>query len=135
MRDANRRIRTAIARINAFLQEHVSGMAVVQLFNREQKSRTKFAELNHIHMVAYKDAIDAFSFFYPGVEFLSMAGIALLSWVGGSARDCGHVRNRRADGVHDVRAAVFPADSGFERKIQYFAERHGGFGAHFPAAG
>ncbi len=83
VRDANRRIRTAIARINAFLQEHVSGMAVVQLFNREQKSRTKFAELNHTHMVAYKDAIDAFSFFYPGVEFLSFAGIALLSWVGG----------------------------------------------------
>ena len=83
VRDANRRIRTAIARINAFLQEHVSGMAVVQLFNREEKSRAKFAELNHTHMVAYKDAIDAFSFFYPGVEFLSFAGIALLSWVGG----------------------------------------------------
>ena len=83
VRDANRRIRTAIARINAFLQEHVSGMAVVQLFNREQKSCAKFAELNHTHMVAYKDAIDAFAFFYPGVEFLSFAGIALLSWVGG----------------------------------------------------
>ena len=40
VRDANRRIRTAIARINAFLQEHISGMAVVQLFNRERKSRT-----------------------------------------------------------------------------------------------
>ncbi len=84
VRDANRRIRTAIARINAFLQEHVSGMAVVQLFNREQKSRAKFEELNRTHMIAYKDAIDAFSLFYPGVEFLSMAGIALLSWVGGS---------------------------------------------------
>src|ERR1700685_3815568 len=83
VRDANRRIRTAIARINAFLQEHVSGMAVVQLFKREHKSRAKFAELNHTHMVAYKDAIDAFSFFYPGVEFLSFAGIALLSWIGG----------------------------------------------------
>ncbi|MFZ3216245.1 MAG: ABC transporter ATP-binding protein [Candidatus Acidiferrales bacterium] len=83
VRDANRRIRTAIARINAFLQEHVSGMAVVQLFNREEKSRAKFAELNRTHMVAYKDAIDAFAFFYPGVEFLSFAGIALLSWVGG----------------------------------------------------
>ena len=50
VRDANRRIRTAIARINAFLQEHVSGMAVVQLFNREQKSREKFEELNRTHM-------------------------------------------------------------------------------------
>jgi ATP-binding cassette subfamily B multidrug efflux pump len=83
VRDANRRIRTAIARINAFLQEHLSGMAVVQLFNREHKSREQFKELNRIHMVAYKDTIDAFSFFYPSVEFLSMGGIALLSWFGG----------------------------------------------------
>ena len=91
VRDANRRIRTAIARIKRFLQEHISGMAVVQLFNRERKSRAKFAELNRIHMEAYKDAIDAFSFFYPAVEFLSMGGIALLYWVGGMQRDCGNV--------------------------------------------
>lgn len=83
VRDANRRIRTAIARINGFLQEHISGMSVVQLFNREAKSRTQFAKLNEIHMEAYKDAIDAFSYFYPGVEFLSMSGIALVYWIGG----------------------------------------------------
>ena len=83
VRNANRQIRTAIARINAFLQEHISGMSVVQLFNREVKSRSQFAELNRIHMEAYKDAIDAFAFFFPAVEFLSMAGIALLCWQGG----------------------------------------------------
>jgi ATP-binding cassette, subfamily B, multidrug efflux pump len=83
VRDANRRIRVAIARINGFLQEHISGMAVVQLFNREQKSLEQFRELNRIHMEAYKDSIDAFSFFFPGVEFLSMVGIALLYWTGG----------------------------------------------------
>jgi len=83
VRDANRRIRTAIARINGFLQEHISGMSVVQLFNRESKSREQFSEFNRIHMEAYKDAIDAFSYFYPGVEFLSMGGIALVYWVGG----------------------------------------------------
>jgi len=83
VRDANRRIRTAIARINGFLQEHISGMAVVQLFNRERKSRSQFSELNKAYMEAYKDAIDAFSYFYPGVEFLSMAGIALVYWMGG----------------------------------------------------
>jgi ATP-binding cassette, subfamily B, multidrug efflux pump len=83
VRDANRIIRTAIARINGFLQEHISGMSVVQLFNRERKARKQFAELNRIHMEAYKDAIDAFSFFFPGVEFLSMGGIALLFWVAG----------------------------------------------------
>jgi ATP-binding cassette, subfamily B, multidrug efflux pump len=83
VRDANRRIRTAIARINGFLQEHISGMHVVQLFNRERKSREQFADFNRVHMEAYKDAIDAFSYFYPGVEFLSMGGIALVYWVGG----------------------------------------------------
>jgi len=83
VRDANRGIRTAIARINGFLQEHISGMSIVQLFNRERKARKQFAELNRIHMEAYKDAIDAFSFFFPAVEFLSMSGIALLFWVAG----------------------------------------------------
>ncbi|MGA8011220.1 MAG: ABC transporter ATP-binding protein [Candidatus Acidiferrales bacterium] len=83
VRDANRGIRTAIARINGFLQEHISGMSIVQLFNRESKARKQFAELNRIHMEAYKDAIDAFSFFFPAVEFLSMSGIALLFWVAG----------------------------------------------------
>src|ERR1700691_114092 len=48
VRNANRRIRTAIARINAFLQEHISGMAIVQLFNREWKSRKQFEELNRV---------------------------------------------------------------------------------------
>ncbi|HUA01060.1 MAG TPA: ABC transporter ATP-binding protein [Candidatus Aquilonibacter sp.] len=84
VRDANRRIRTAIARINGFLQEHISGMSIVQLFNRERKSQEQFAVFNRIHMEAYKDAIDAFSYFYPGVEFLSMGGIALVYWVGGA---------------------------------------------------
>src|SRR5579863_10320755 len=83
VRDANRRIRTAIARINGFLQEHLSGMSIVQLFNREQKSCAQFADLNRIHMEAYKDAIDAFSYFYPAVELLSMSGVALLYWYGG----------------------------------------------------
>ncbi len=131
VRDANRRIRTAIARINGFLQEHISGMAVVQLFNREQKSRAQFAELNRIHMEAYKDAIDAFSYFYPAVELLSMSGVALLYWVRRHSRDRGHPYARRADFVHSVCAALLPADSGPERKIQHSAGGDGGFRAHF----
>lgn len=83
VRDANRRIRTAIARINAFLQEHISGMAVVQLFNRERKAREQFAKLNRTHMEAYKDAILAFALFYPAVEFLGVTAVALLLWFGG----------------------------------------------------
>src|SRR6201981_251859 len=83
VRDANRTIRTASARINGFLQEHISGMSVVQLFNRERKSRAQFAELNRIHMEAYKDAILAFALFYPGVEFLGVVAIIVVFWYGG----------------------------------------------------
>ncbi len=83
VRDANRRIRTAIARINAFLQEHISGMSVVQLFNRERKARAQFAELNRIHMEAYKDAILAFALFYPAVEFIGVVAIIVSFWYGG----------------------------------------------------
>jgi ATP-binding cassette subfamily B protein len=82
-REANRRIRTAIARINAFLQEHISGMTVVQLFNRERKAREQFEEVNRAHMIAYKDAIFAHAVFYPAVEFLGVAAVALLLWFGG----------------------------------------------------
>ena len=84
VRDANRKIRTAIARINAFLQEYISGMAVVQLFNREQKARDEFKKRNQENMLAWRDAILAYALFYPAVEFLSFATIALIYWSGGS---------------------------------------------------
>jgi ATP-binding cassette subfamily B multidrug efflux pump len=73
-----RRIRVAIARINAYLSEHVSGMAVLQLFNRESKSNEEFDEINRRHMLAFKDAIKAYGWFYPVVEFLAMLALALL---------------------------------------------------------
>jgi ATP-binding cassette subfamily B multidrug efflux pump len=84
VRDANRRIRTAIARINSFLQEYISGMGVVQLFNREQKAREEFARRNKDNMLAWRDAILAYALFYPVVEFLSFATIALIYWAGGT---------------------------------------------------
>ncbi len=83
VRDANRRIRTAIARINAFLQEHISGMSVVQLFSHQKKSRDQFAVFNRMHMEAYKDAILAFALFYPAVEFLGVVAIITVFWYGG----------------------------------------------------
>ena len=92
VREANRRIRTAIARINAFLQEHISGMSVVQLFNRERKARDQFAVFNRLHMEAYKDAILAFALFYPGVELLSMAAIGVVFWYGGLQSFAGFVK-------------------------------------------
>jgi len=84
VRDANRRIRTAIARINAFLQEYVSGMSVVQIFNREEKAVAEFSKRNRDNMLAWRDAILAYALFYPAVEFLSFATIALIYWAGGN---------------------------------------------------
>jgi ATP-binding cassette, subfamily B, multidrug efflux pump len=84
VRDANRRIRTAIARINAFLQEYISGMSVVQLFNRERKAVDEFENRNRDNMLAWRDAILAYALFYPAVEFLSFATIALIFWSGGN---------------------------------------------------
>lgn len=83
VREANRKIRTAIARINAFLQEYISGMSVVQLFNRERKARAEFAKRNRDNMLAWRDAILAYALFYPAVEFLNFATIALIYWAGG----------------------------------------------------
>jgi ATP-binding cassette subfamily B protein len=83
VREANRRIRTAIARINSFLQEYISGMSVVQIFNREQKAKEEFERRNQDNMRAWRDAILAFALFYPAVEILSVAAIALIFWVGG----------------------------------------------------
>jgi ATP-binding cassette subfamily B multidrug efflux pump len=83
VREANRKIRTAIARINAFLQEYISGMSVVQLFNRERKAREEFERRNRDHMLAFKDAILAFALFYPAVEILSVSAITLIYWTGG----------------------------------------------------
>ncbi len=83
VRDSYRRIRTAIARINSYLQEHVSGMVVLQLFNRERKAYNRFSEINRSHMDAYKDAIMAYAVYYPVVDFFSAIAIACVIWFGG----------------------------------------------------
>jgi ATP-binding cassette subfamily B protein len=84
VRDSYRRIRTAIARINAYLQEAVSGMLVLQLFNREKRAFNKFSDINASHMEAFKDAIMAYSVYYPVVEILSALAIASIIWWGGN---------------------------------------------------
>ena len=78
-----RRIRVAIARINAYLQEHIVGIGVLQLFNRERKSAGEFDEINRQHMYAYKDTITAYGWFYPVVEFLAYLSLALILSYGG----------------------------------------------------
>ncbi len=125
-----RRIRVAIARINAYLQEHLTGMAVLQLFNREGRSVQEFDQINRAHMEAFKDAIIAYGWFFPAVEFLSMLALA----PGARLRRLPHPPrrhdDRRAGGVLSVRHAAFPAHPGPEREVQHPAIGHGGGRAH-----
>ena len=83
VRESYRRVRAAIARINSFTQEHVSGMRVVQLFNREKRAYEDFEAVNRLHMIAFKDTIFAYALYYPAVELLSAVAIALVIWRGG----------------------------------------------------
>jgi ATP-binding cassette subfamily B protein len=83
VRESYRRVRTAIARINSFTQEHVSGMSVVQLFNREERAFNDFEAVNKQHMIAFKDTIFAYALYYPAVDILSAVAVALVLWLGG----------------------------------------------------
>ena len=83
VRESYRRVRAAIARINSFTQEHISGMAVVQLFNREERAFKDFEDVNRLHMIAFKDTIFAYALYYPAVDVLSSVAIALVVWRGG----------------------------------------------------
>ncbi len=78
-----RRIRVAIARINSYLQEHITGIVVLQLFNREAKSSAEFDEINRQHMDAFKNTITAYGWFYPVVEFLAYIALASILSYGG----------------------------------------------------
>jgi ATP-binding cassette subfamily B multidrug efflux pump len=112
-----RRIRVAVARINSFLQEHVNGMAVLQLFNREARSREEFAAINRDHMEAFKDSITAYGWFYPMVEFLGMLSMAMLLAYGG-------YRNRQGAISLGVLVAFFQYGLRFFRPIQDLSEKY-----------
>src|SRR3954471_3406943 len=117
VRDSYRRIRVAIARINSYLQEHVSGMMVLQLFNREERAYQRFSQVNEVHMEAFKDAIMAHAVYYPIVELLSATAIACVIWYGGG------------DVIHNtttlgVLAAFIQYAQRFFRPIQDFSEKY-----------
>ena len=83
VREAFRDIRLRLARLNAFLQERLSGMRVVQLFGREEASARRFAALNREHLDAHLRSITIYAVFFPVVEVLTAVAIALLLWYGG----------------------------------------------------
>lgn len=83
VREAFRDIRLRLARLNAYLQERLSGMRVVQLFGREADSAARFAALNRDHLEAHRRSITIYAVFFPVVEFLTAVAMALLLYYGG----------------------------------------------------
>ncbi len=112
-----RRIRVAIAKINAYLQEHIAGIVVLQLFNREDRSKEEFDKINRDHMIAFKDSITAYGWFYPAVEFLGMLALALILAYGG-------LRIRQGALSLGVLVAFFQYGLRFFRPIQDLSEKY-----------
>jgi len=83
VREAFRDIRTRLARLNAYLQERLSGMRVVQLFGREADSAARFSALNREHLEAHLRSITIYAVFFPVVEVLTAVAMALLLYYGG----------------------------------------------------
>lgn len=83
VREAYRDIRIRIARINAFLQERITGMSVVQLFGREEAAASRFARINESHLQAHLRSITYYALFFPAIEILTAVAVALILWYGG----------------------------------------------------
>ena len=83
VRDTYRTVRLLIARINALLQENITGMATVQLFRRESRSFATFEAVNRDHMAANVRSVFYYAVFYPAIEIVSALAAALILWFGG----------------------------------------------------
>ncbi len=75
-------VREKVAQLNAFVQEHISGMRIVQIFNAQEKEYKKFEKLNHEHFVANDKSVLYYSIFFPTVEVILALAISLLVWYG-----------------------------------------------------
>ncbi|MGH7546320.1 MAG: ABC transporter transmembrane domain-containing protein, partial [Gemmatimonadota bacterium] len=82
-RDAYREIRLRLARLNAFLAERVTGISVVQLFNREAREQARFEELDRDYLKAHLRSIRYYALFFPAIEVLGASALALILWYGG----------------------------------------------------
>jgi ATP-binding cassette subfamily B multidrug efflux pump len=82
-RESYRDVRLQVARINTFMQEHITGMLVDQIFNREKKSYQKFSDINAAHRDANIKSIFYYALFYPGVELIGAIAVGLIIWYSG----------------------------------------------------
>ena len=91
VRDAYRDTRKQVARLNSFLQEHVTGMRIVQLFGREEEEMQRFKGINDDHQQAHIKTIFYFALFWPMVDLVASAALGLIIWYGGLSAMVGGV--------------------------------------------
>ena len=84
VRVSYRRVRTRLARLNGFLQEHLQGLDVLKVFNTEGKETRKFDQVNHDHYAAHLQNLFHYAVFFPVVELIGALALALILWYGGS---------------------------------------------------
>lgn len=82
-RESYRDVRLYLARLNAYMQEHVTGMSVVQIFNKQEDEFNKFSLINDDYKKTNIQSIFYYAVFYPGVELLSAIAVGLIIWYGG----------------------------------------------------
>ena len=116
VREAFRDIRVRLARLNAYLQERLSGMRVIQLFGREQDSAEQFAALNRDHLQAHLRSITVYAVFFPVVEVLTAVATALLLYYGG-------LRTIRGSLTVGVLAAFIQLTRRFFQPLQDLSEK------------
>lgn len=76
-------VRTAVSNLNSFVQEHITGMNIVQIFNSEKREMEKFREINAEHQKANINSVLYYAIYFPVAEVISAAGIGLIVWFGG----------------------------------------------------
>ena len=134
VRETYRQVRTWVARINAFLQENITGMATVQLFRRERVNFERFEAINAAIAGANVDSLFYYAVFYPAIELVSALAAAADHLVRRRMGAGRHADARHAGGVPAVRAAILPADQRHVGEVQPAAGGDGLLGAHLRAA-
>ena len=134
VRESYRTVRMLIARINAYLQEHITGMSTVQLFRREARAFARFDAINEEHRDANVDSIFYYAVFYPAIEIVGALAVGADDLV---RRRLGAARRadaRLAGGLPALLAALLPADLRHVGEVQHPAGRDGLLRAHLQAA-
>jgi ATP-binding cassette subfamily B protein len=117
IKQAFNEVRTAVSNLNSFVQEHITGMSIVQMFNSEDREYRKFKEINNEHRQANMKSVLYYSIYYPVSEVIQALGIGLIVWFGASGVVQGHTT------FGDLTAFIMYVNM-FFRPIRQIADRY-----------